>query len=479
MQAGVYRGAASAKPARHSARRPGPDPGRSGDIFAGRLQASLHRAGKTSPLRPGLRSGAPVELTGCCAVRAARASFETPVAKCGAALPSRSAVRQFPGGAGRGIVRRGLTGAGGAITSRLPGRTAPAARPPFCSGRPFRSGPPLSFELSGRAATRDRFRTMHAVIRTGGKQYRVAAQDVIRIEKIAGEEGEAVLFDEVLAVGSELGAPLVSGASVAGRVLAQDRADKIIVFKKKRRQNYRRKQGHRQDRTIVRIEEILTGGRKPAAAKKTAAKAPRAGRLRAGSARVGSARVENTGNRSEGRSAGEGRSAAQGGRAAERRGAGIRAARRRAGRSEEAARRRPGEREEAERARYRDLRADRGPDGGRDRNGRCRTEAQGQDRAGRLAVPGEAAGRRRLSPAGQEHDTMAHKKAGGSSRNGRDFGRPAARRQEVRRREGHPGQHHRAPARHQVPSRRQCRDRQRPHPVRADRRPCEIRPQGQ
>ncbi|MYG51833.1 MAG: 50S ribosomal protein L21 [Rhodospirillaceae bacterium] len=113
---------------------------------------------------------------------------------------------------------------------------------------------------------------MHAVIRTGGKQYRVAAQDVIRIEKIAGEEGDAVLFDEVLAVGSELGAPLVSGASVAGRVIAQMRDDKIVVFKKKRRQNYRRKQGHRQARTVVRIEEILTGGKKPAAAKKAPAK---------------------------------------------------------------------------------------------------------------------------------------------------------------------------------------------------------------
>ena len=113
---------------------------------------------------------------------------------------------------------------------------------------------------------------MHAVIRTGGKQYRVAAQDVIRIEKIAGEEGETVVFDEVLAVGSELGAPLVSGASVAGRVLAQARDEKIIVFKKKRRQNYRRKQGHRQDRTIVRIEEILTGGKKPSAKKATAKK---------------------------------------------------------------------------------------------------------------------------------------------------------------------------------------------------------------
>ncbi len=113
---------------------------------------------------------------------------------------------------------------------------------------------------------------MHAIIRTGGKQYRVAEQDVIRIEKIVGDEGEVVLFGEVLAVGRELGTPVVSGASVAGRVIAQTRDGKIVILKKKRRKNYRRKQGHRQDLTIVRIEEILTGGRKPSAAKKKAAK---------------------------------------------------------------------------------------------------------------------------------------------------------------------------------------------------------------
>ena len=138
--------------------------------------------------------------------------------------------------------------------------------PPVRSNGACRSAA-LLFGLFGNAAQLERFRTMHAVIRTGGKQYRVAAQEVIRIEKIAGDEGEIVLFDQVLAVGNELGAPLVSGASVAGRVVAQARADKIIVFKKKRRQNYRRKQGHRQDQTIVRIEEILTGGKKPAATK--------------------------------------------------------------------------------------------------------------------------------------------------------------------------------------------------------------------
>ena len=100
---------------------------------------------------------------------------------------------------------------------------------------------------------------MLAVIRTGGKQYRVAAQDVIRIEKVVGDEGDIVVFDEVLAIDGDLGVPLVSGASVTGRVLAQVRAEKIIVFKKKRRKNYRRKKGHRQNRTIIRIEEILTG----------------------------------------------------------------------------------------------------------------------------------------------------------------------------------------------------------------------------
>lgn len=113
---------------------------------------------------------------------------------------------------------------------------------------------------------------MHAVIRTGGKQYRVAEQDVIRIEKIVGDEGEVVLFGEVLAVGKELGTPVVSGASVAGRVIAQTRDGKIVILKKKRRKNYRRKQGHRQDLTVVRIEEILTGGRKPSEPKKAAAK---------------------------------------------------------------------------------------------------------------------------------------------------------------------------------------------------------------
>ena len=119
---------------------------------------------------------------------------------------------------------------------------------------------------------------MYAVIRTGGKQYRVAPDDVIEVEKLAGEAGEIIQFSEVLMLGGEgpaqIGAPTVSGASVAGQVIEQKRADKIIVFKKKRRKNYRRKKGHRQHLTAVRITEILTGGKKPskAAAKPAPAK---------------------------------------------------------------------------------------------------------------------------------------------------------------------------------------------------------------
>ena len=117
---------------------------------------------------------------------------------------------------------------------------------------------------------------MYAVIRTGGKQYRVAAQDILEIEKIPGNAGETVQFSDVLLVGGDgepnIGAPLVEGASVAAEVIEQGRGDKIIVFKKKRRKNYRRKSGHRQDLTIVRITEILTGDKKSSKAKATKTK---------------------------------------------------------------------------------------------------------------------------------------------------------------------------------------------------------------
>ena len=107
---------------------------------------------------------------------------------------------------------------------------------------------------------------MFAVIKTGGKQYRVAAEDVLKIDKVKGEPGEIVEFGEVLVVGGEavtLGAPTIAGAMVAAEVIEQARGPKIIAFKKRRRKNSRRKIGHRQEFTLLRITEILTDGNKP------------------------------------------------------------------------------------------------------------------------------------------------------------------------------------------------------------------------
>ena len=107
---------------------------------------------------------------------------------------------------------------------------------------------------------------MFAVIKTGGKQYRVAAEDKLKVEKVAGEPGEIIQFGEVLVVGGDnvtLGSPTVSGASVAAEVLDQARGPKVIAFKKRRRKNSRRKRGHRQEFTLIRITEILTDGAKP------------------------------------------------------------------------------------------------------------------------------------------------------------------------------------------------------------------------
>ena len=113
---------------------------------------------------------------------------------------------------------------------------------------------------------------MFAVIKTGGKQYRVAANDLIKVEKVAGEAGDIVEFAEVLMVGSTIGAPTVAGALVTAEVVEQGRARKVIAFKKRRRQNSKRTRGHRQELTTIRISEILTDGAKPskAAAKKEA-----------------------------------------------------------------------------------------------------------------------------------------------------------------------------------------------------------------
>jgi len=120
---------------------------------------------------------------------------------------------------------------------------------------------------------------MFAVIRTGGKQYRVAAEDVIKVDKVKADPGEIVEFHEVLVVGGDnvmLGAPTIAGASVAAEVLEQGRGPKIIAFKKRRRKNSRRKRGHRQEFTLIRVTEILTDGAKPTktARAKTAAVEP-------------------------------------------------------------------------------------------------------------------------------------------------------------------------------------------------------------
>jgi large subunit ribosomal protein L21 len=108
---------------------------------------------------------------------------------------------------------------------------------------------------------------MFAVIRTGGKQYRVAPNDIIEVEKIAGNPGDIVELAEVILLGgnggAKTGSPTIAGAMVAAEVLAQKRGDKVLVFKKKRRKNYRRTKGHRQALTELRITEILTDGKKP------------------------------------------------------------------------------------------------------------------------------------------------------------------------------------------------------------------------
>lgn len=120
---------------------------------------------------------------------------------------------------------------------------------------------------------------MFAIIRTGGKQYRVKPNDVLKVEKLAGDAGETITFSEVLAVGSEagttVGTPLVAGASVSATVIAQDRLDKVIIFKKRRRQNSRRKNGHRQHVTVLRVAGIMADGHQlPVRALPTGAEAP-------------------------------------------------------------------------------------------------------------------------------------------------------------------------------------------------------------
>ena len=109
---------------------------------------------------------------------------------------------------------------------------------------------------------------MFAILKTGGKQYKVAAEDIITVSSLAGEPGDVVTFPEVLtltgAAGTQVGAPTVAGASVAGEIVEQTRGAKVIAFKKRRRQNSKRKRGHRQELTLVKITQILTDGAAPA-----------------------------------------------------------------------------------------------------------------------------------------------------------------------------------------------------------------------
>jgi large subunit ribosomal protein L21 len=107
---------------------------------------------------------------------------------------------------------------------------------------------------------------MFAVIKTGGKQYRVAADDMLKIEKVKGEPGEIIQLGDVLVVGGDnvtFGSPTIAGASVAAEVIEQGRGPKVIAFKKRRRKNSRRKRGHRQEFTLLRVTEILTDGASP------------------------------------------------------------------------------------------------------------------------------------------------------------------------------------------------------------------------
>jgi large subunit ribosomal protein L21 len=148
---------------------------------------------------------------------------------------------------------------------------------------------------------------MFAVFKTGGKQYRVAAEDVLKIDKVKGEPGEIVEFGEVLVVGGDsltLGAPTVAGATVAAEVLEQARGPKVIAFKKRRRKNSRRKRGHRQEFTLLRITEILTEGRKasktaPPKPRRAQAPAPAAAEAEEGAAESASAPGEGRQARSE------------------------------------------------------------------------------------------------------------------------------------------------------------------------------------
>ena len=117
---------------------------------------------------------------------------------------------------------------------------------------------------------------MYAVVKTGGKQYRVAKDDKIVVDRMIGEDGDSVILDQVLMMADgdkvTVGSPVIEGAAVGATVLRQTRGPKIMVFRRKRRKNFRRIRGHRQDLTLLQINEIAPDGKLKAAPKKAAAK---------------------------------------------------------------------------------------------------------------------------------------------------------------------------------------------------------------
>ena len=139
---------------------------------------------------------------------------------------------------------------------------------------------------------------MYAVVKTGGKQYRVTKDDTILVEKLDANEGQTVTLSDVMLLGDgdkvTVGTPIVANASVEAQVVSQTRGPKIIIFRRKRRKNHRRTQGHRQDLTLLKITDINTSGKKAAPAKKAAAKveAKPAAKKEAGPAKKAAAKAE-------------------------------------------------------------------------------------------------------------------------------------------------------------------------------------------
>src|SRR5688572_26820024 len=150
-------------------------------------------------------------------------------------------------------------------------RTGKRIVAPWLTGRPLLCSSPRSARTCGRTVKLSKVigKAMFAIVRTGGKQYRVAAGDKIVVEKLAGEAGDTITLSDVLLAGDGGELKSTEGLTVSAEIIAQAKADKVTVFKKKRRHNYRRKRGHRQQHTILKIVAI---GEQKAAPKKAAAK---------------------------------------------------------------------------------------------------------------------------------------------------------------------------------------------------------------